>query len=71
MKQKPKKQPGPEAERVKIDAPWEDAVKLALEKPRPKDGWPSASESKSKSTKQRAAQPLGCVQQPVPPKRNP
>ena len=41
---KPKKparqKPGPEEERVKIDIPWEDAVKKSLGKKKPKEGWP-------------------------------
>lgn len=32
--------PGPKPERVKIDENWEDAVKRALEKERPTEGWP-------------------------------
>jgi hypothetical protein len=37
----PKKQtPGPEADRLKIDADWQEAVKKALAKKRPPDGWP-------------------------------
>ena len=36
--------PGPDAERVKVDKPWGDAVKEALKKKRPKDGWPKPPE---------------------------
>lgn len=32
--------PGPEPERLKIDEPFEDAVERALEKKKPKEGWP-------------------------------
>ena len=36
-----KKQPGPTPDRLKLDGvTWEDAVKKALEKKRPKEGWP-------------------------------
>ena len=34
------KKPGPEPDRLKIDGDWEDAVKKALSKPRPAEGWP-------------------------------
>ena len=45
----PKTKPGPQAERVKIDMPWQDAMKHALHKPRPKEGLPSAPEKKPKA----------------------
>lgn len=35
-----KKRPGPKPDHLKIDVPWEDAVKKALEKKRPEGGWP-------------------------------
>ncbi len=35
-----KEKRGPKPERVKIDEDWEDAVKTALEKKRPEEGWP-------------------------------
>ena len=35
-----KAKPGPGAERVKIDLDWEEAVKRALGKKRPPEGWP-------------------------------
>jgi len=40
---KPKKKrfkPGPQPERVKIREDWERAIDKALEKKRPKEGWP-------------------------------
>lgn len=43
MAAKPKnsaKPTGQEPERVKIDMPWEQAVKKALGKERPAGGWP-------------------------------
>lgn len=41
MKARRKKRPGPEPERLKIDAPdWVEAVKRALRKKRPAKGWP-------------------------------
>lgn len=36
----------PAAERVKIDMPWKDAVKTALEKKRPPGGWPKPPDTK-------------------------
>ena len=41
---------GPKPETVKIDEDWEDAVKKALEKKRPKSGWPGTSEDKGSET---------------------
>jgi hypothetical protein len=35
-----KKKPGPDPDHLKLEGDWEDAVKKALEKKRPKDGWP-------------------------------
>lgn len=35
-----KEKPGPKPDRVKIDEDWEEAVRKALKKKRPKDGWP-------------------------------
>ena len=32
--------PGPKRKRVKIEGDWQDAVKKALEKERPREGWP-------------------------------
>ena len=32
--------PGPKPETVKVKGDWEAAVEKALNKPRPKDGWP-------------------------------
>lgn len=42
MEKTPKKKakPGPTPETVKINDGWEDAVGKALQKERPKDGWP-------------------------------
>lgn len=36
----PSKPTGPPPDRVKVDKPWEEAVRDALTKKRPKDGWP-------------------------------
>lgn len=46
MPEKPRK-PGPEAERLKIDAPegWEKAVDQALSKPKPEGGWPDPDDA--------------------------
>lgn len=43
--------PGPDPERVKLDKPWEDAVKDALKKKRPKDGWPEPEKAPKKGGK--------------------
>lgn len=44
--QKNKKPTGVKPERVKIDMDWEDAVGKALDKKRPKDGWPKEEKDK-------------------------
>lgn len=31
---------GPKPETVKLDGPWENSVEKALQKERPKEGWP-------------------------------
>ena len=43
---KNKKQRGPKPDQLKIDGNWEDAVKEALEKKRPKGGWPKKAKKK-------------------------
>ncbi|MEO8460038.1 MAG: hypothetical protein ABI451_05875 [Dokdonella sp.] len=53
MNDKDKKKTGPEAATVKIDEPWEDAVRFALKKPKPEDGWPE--EPKPKPNKDKPA----------------
>lgn len=40
---------GPKPDRVKIDEDWEEAVKRALKKKRPKDGWPKDGDSQADS----------------------
>jgi hypothetical protein len=43
---------GPKPDRVKIDEDWEEAVKKALKKKRPKGGWPDHNrEQKPKKEK--------------------
>jgi hypothetical protein len=37
---KRKRRHGPEAERLKIDVPWVEAIDTALAKKRPPGGWP-------------------------------
>ncbi len=37
-KQKPRTGPAPDT--LKIEGPWEAAVKTALQREKPKDGWP-------------------------------
>lgn len=47
MKQKKARRTrGPAPVRVKIKGDWTDAVKKALEKKRPEDGWPEPQKSK-------------------------
>jgi hypothetical protein len=41
VKKKPKQQKrGPKEERLKIEGNWKDAMKRALQKKRPAEGWP-------------------------------
>ena len=40
MAGKIKRGPGPEPERLKIEGDWEEAMKRALGKKRPSEGWP-------------------------------
>jgi hypothetical protein len=40
MSKKAKKRRGPPPERVKIDGNWSEAMKKALKKKRPVEGWP-------------------------------
>jgi hypothetical protein len=46
MKKNATEKTGPKPDRVKTDKPWEDAVKGALEKKRPKEGWPKQEKKK-------------------------
>ena len=39
-KEKTRSKPGPKSETVIIKEQWEDAVKIALLKEKPKEGWP-------------------------------
>lgn len=41
-----KRKPGPEPETVKGDGPWEEAVKRALGKKKPPEGWPKKAKKK-------------------------
>jgi hypothetical protein len=46
MKRKARKQKrGPKTETLKITGKWEDAVKKAVSKERPKEGWPDTPKS--------------------------
>ena len=37
-------QPGPEPDRLKIDVPFEEGLRRALKKKKPKEGWPEPDE---------------------------
>jgi len=41
--------PGPNPDRVKVDKPWGQAIKDALQKKRPKEGWPKPEKKKGGS----------------------
>ena len=49
--------PGPEPDRLKIDGDWKDAVKKALNKPRPEGGWPDAPNKDEPSAEGDGAEP--------------
>ena len=46
-----KEKRGPKPDRVKIDENWEDAVKKALEKKRPEEGWAKDGDVKEDESK--------------------
>lgn len=46
---------GPEPERLKIEGmTWQQAIKKALSKPRPPEGWPKPPRKPSKAKKSKA-----------------
>jgi len=48
--QKPPKKRGPKPNRLKLDNEnWENAAKRAIQKVKPKKGWPKKGKDKSKS----------------------
>ena len=50
-KPKKPKRTGPKPETVKLKGPWEKAVRHALKKERPAEGWPDQPKSKQKKKK--------------------
>lgn len=46
MSEKERKQPGRKAGRVKVNESWEDAVKKALRRKKPPEGWPDEDDKK-------------------------
>jgi len=40
-----KKKTGPVPETLRIERDWKDAVRTALRKPRPPEGWPEAAKT--------------------------
>lgn len=45
---KNKKKRGPKPDNLQIDGNWEDALKKAVTKKKPKEGWPDKDKPKSK-----------------------
>ena len=45
--EQPKKKPGPEAERLKLDMDFDEAAKKLLRKKRPEGGWPDPDDADS------------------------
>lgn len=45
-----KQKTGPKEDRIKIDEDWEEAMKKALEKKRPEDGWPKPEKGESEES---------------------
>jgi len=48
MAKKGKKR-GPKSNHLKIDDDWENTVKTAIQKKKPKDGWPKTTKKTQKS----------------------
>ena len=44
-----KPKPGPDEDRLQIDGDWEEALKKALQKKRPPEGWPEEDDEAEKS----------------------
>jgi hypothetical protein len=44
---KQKKHRGPKPDHLQLEGNWQDAVKKAIKKEKPADGWPEKSEKKS------------------------
>ena len=49
MAKESKDKPGPRPDHLKLDGDWEDSVKKALGKKRPKEGWPEPQDGKGKA----------------------
>jgi len=49
---KAKMKPGQKADNLKLEGSWEEAVRLAIQKPRPPQGWPKP-ETKTRKRKAR------------------
>lgn len=49
---KKRAKPGPEADRLKIEGDWKDAVRKAISKKRPETGWPGPSRSRDRRPRQ-------------------
>jgi len=49
MKGTEREKRGPEPERVKVNKPWAQAIKDALQKKRPKGGWPKRDRGKARN----------------------
>ena len=43
---KGRSKPGPKADRLKVEGPWGKALGRAIQKPRPKRGWPKPPKRK-------------------------
>jgi hypothetical protein len=52
MGKKKSKQRGPEPERVNLDENWQGAMRKAMKKKRPEDGWPDKDDKQSSDKKE-------------------
>ena len=49
MAKESKDRPGPNPDHLKVDGDWKDAVKQALGKEKPEEGWPEPEDGKGKA----------------------
>ncbi len=48
-----RKKPGRNGDRLKLDGDWKDAMRTAVQKPKPADGWPNRATEKRKPRKKK------------------
>jgi len=48
MAKKPQDKPGPKPDHLRLEGDWEEAVKKAIRKEKPAEGWPDRKKGKNK-----------------------